>query len=98
MTEQNKIVTKFKKVNAYKTDIYVDERQIGSVEQNLSGGWILNPSFPPLQEEEYFLKRTYFGPVEAGKKLATLFKNYKEVRDAALGTRFYQNRYDGSLF
>jgi len=98
MNEENKTVTKFKKINAYKTDIYVNEKHIGSVEQEVSGTWTMKPSFPPLVEEEYLLKTIYVGPVEAGRQLATMFQNYKKTLDAALGTRFYQNRYNGSLF
>ena len=98
MNEEKKTVTKFKKIDAYKTDIYVNERHVGSVEQDVSGSWVMKPAFPPLVEEEYLLKRNYTGPVEAGRQLATIFQNYKKALDAALGTRFYQNRYDGSLF
>ena len=55
MNEEKKTVTKFKKIDAYKTDIYVNERHVGSVEQDVSGAWVMKPAFPPLVEEEYLL-------------------------------------------
>ena len=97
-TKKEKTVTKFIKVNSYKTEINVDGRSIGTVEQSLSSKWELKPSFPPLQEDEYELKRQYDGPIEAGRRLAALYQKYQEVLDARLGGFDYNNVLDGSVF
>jgi len=96
--KKDKTVTKFTKIDSYKTEIIVDGRSIGTVEQSLSGRWELKPSFPPLQEDEYELKRQYDGPIDAGRRLSALYQSYQKVLDSRLGRQDYGSMLDDSMF
>ena len=65
--------------------VVVNGRKIGEVKRDIRLNWMMEPSFPPLIEDDPEVKAKYTGPIEASREMVKLWERYRNTTRARMG-------------